>query len=199
MCWRNFLTFPWWPKKCESRSKIALFSNERHFEIWFPKKKTITFLWSKLSKLHKKDPILHVATTFSLKQWETRTSHGPIPHPLTRMNHVMNWKNAKFWAILVYVATNLLPDDLEVYTGYPVTPVLQHHWSLGSVLWGSPALGKDLISDQRKGVHPQRQTWGGSCHARLSSTPHPENRDYQSRKLNNLSNIRPFFWKFKMV
>ena len=38
---------------------------------------------SKLSTLHKKDPILHVATTFSLKQGETRTSHGPIPHPLT--------------------------------------------------------------------------------------------------------------------
>ena len=35
------------------------------------------------SKLHKKDPILHVETTFSLKQGETRTSHGPIPHPLT--------------------------------------------------------------------------------------------------------------------
>ena len=30
-----------------------------------------------------KDPILHVAITFSLKQGETRTSHGPIPHPLT--------------------------------------------------------------------------------------------------------------------
>ena len=48
----------------------------------FQKKKTITFFWSKLSKLHKKDPTLHVATTFSLKQGETRTSHGPIPHPL---------------------------------------------------------------------------------------------------------------------
>ena len=31
----------------------------------------------------KKDPILHVASTFSLKQGETRTSHGPIPHPLS--------------------------------------------------------------------------------------------------------------------
>ena len=30
----------------------------------------------------KKDPILHVATTLLLKQGETRTSHGPIPHPL---------------------------------------------------------------------------------------------------------------------
>ena len=72
----------WWLENVKSRSKIALFSNERHFEIWFPKKRTITFFWSKLSKLHKKDPILHVATTFSLKQGETRTSHGPIPHHL---------------------------------------------------------------------------------------------------------------------
>ena len=39
--------------------------------------------FSELSKLHKKDPIFHVATTFSLKQGETRTSHGPIPHPLS--------------------------------------------------------------------------------------------------------------------
>ena len=34
----------------------------------FQKKRTITFFWSKLSKLHKKDPILHVASIFSLKQ-----------------------------------------------------------------------------------------------------------------------------------
>ena len=78
-----FVTFPWWLKNGKSRSKIALFSNERHFEIWFPKKRRITFFWSKLSRLHKKDPILHVATTFFLKQGKTRTSHGPIPHPLT--------------------------------------------------------------------------------------------------------------------
>ena len=78
-----FVTFFWWLKNVKSRSKIALFSNERYFEIWFPKKRTITFFWSKLSKLHKKDPILHVATTFSLKQGERRTSHGPIPHPLS--------------------------------------------------------------------------------------------------------------------
>ena len=77
-----FVTFPWWLKNVKSRSKIALFSNEHYFEIWFPRKKTITFFWSKLSKLHKKDSILHVVTTFYLKQGETRTSHGPIPHPL---------------------------------------------------------------------------------------------------------------------
>ena len=29
-----------------------------------------------------KTQFLHVATTFSLKQGETRTSHGRIPHPL---------------------------------------------------------------------------------------------------------------------
>ena len=54
MCWRNFRNFPWWLKNVKSRSKIALFSNERHFETWFRKKRTITFFWSKLSKLHKK-------------------------------------------------------------------------------------------------------------------------------------------------
>ena len=83
-----FVTFHWWLENVKSRSKIALFSNEHHFEIWFPKKRTISFFWSKLSKLHKKEPILHVATTFSLKQGETRTSHGPIPHPVsTKTRH----------------------------------------------------------------------------------------------------------------
>ena len=49
-----FVTFPWWLKNVKSRSKITLFLHEHHFEIWFPKKKTITFFWSKLSKLRKK-------------------------------------------------------------------------------------------------------------------------------------------------
>ena len=46
------------------------------------KRKQLRF--SEVSYLNytKKDPILHVATTFSLKQGEKRTSHGPIPHPL---------------------------------------------------------------------------------------------------------------------
>ena len=46
---------------------------------------------SKLSKLHKKDPILHVSTTYSLKQGETRTSDGPIPHPLITMKVYVNF------------------------------------------------------------------------------------------------------------
>ena len=49
----------------------------------FQKENTITFFWSKVSKLHEKDQILHVTTTFSLKQGETRTSSVPIPHSLT--------------------------------------------------------------------------------------------------------------------
>ena len=48
----------------------------------FQKKKTITFFCSKLSKLHKNGPSLHATTAFFLKQGETRTSSGPILHPL---------------------------------------------------------------------------------------------------------------------
>ena len=32
-----------------------------------------------------------MATTFSLKQGETRTSHGPIPHPL--ISRIHSWHN----------------------------------------------------------------------------------------------------------
>ena len=83
MSWSIFCNFSLVTKKCEKQVKIPFFSNERYFETRFPKKKTITFFWSKLSKLHKKHPILHVTTTFSLKQGETRTNSVPIPHPLT--------------------------------------------------------------------------------------------------------------------
>ena len=38
-----FVTFPWWLENVKSRSKIALFSNERHFEIWFPKENNYVF------------------------------------------------------------------------------------------------------------------------------------------------------------
>ena len=62
-------------------------------EFDLKKKKTITFFWSELSKLHKKDPILHVTTTFSLKQGETRTNSGPIPHPLINTAYILSaWK-----------------------------------------------------------------------------------------------------------
>ena len=48
----------------------------------FQKRKQLYFSEVKYLKLHKKDPILHVTTTFSLKQGETRTSSRPIPRPL---------------------------------------------------------------------------------------------------------------------
>ena len=44
----------------------------------------------------KKDPILHVATSFSLKQGETRTSHGPIPHPLKITSFVNIWNLGQY-------------------------------------------------------------------------------------------------------
>ena len=47
----------------------------------FQKKKTITFFWSKLSTLPKKDPILHVTTTFSLKQGKQEQAVDPFHTP----------------------------------------------------------------------------------------------------------------------
>ena len=47
------------------------------------KRKQLHFFKRKLSKLYKKDTIVHVTFTFSLKQEETRTSSGPIWVPLT--------------------------------------------------------------------------------------------------------------------
>ena len=49
----------------------------------FQKREQLRFSEVNYLNYTKKDKILHVATTFSLKQGETRTSHGPIPHPLT--------------------------------------------------------------------------------------------------------------------
>ena len=142
-----FVAFPCWLKNVKSRSKIALFSNERHFAIWFPKKKTITFFWSKLSKLHKKDPILHVATTFSLKQGETRTSHGPIPHPLrlpmsalaTVARKSFNGKfTAKVDFMIGHFMLPLMMLTLEVYSlsiHYLVSIWTTCWWNLNEIVW----------------------------------------------------------------
>ena len=47
----------------------------------FQKREQLRF--SEVNYLHyTTPPILHVPTTFSLKQEEKRTSHGLIPHPL---------------------------------------------------------------------------------------------------------------------
>ena len=47
----------------------------------FQKRKQLRFSGVNYLNYTKKDPILHVATTFFLKQRETRTSHGPIHAP----------------------------------------------------------------------------------------------------------------------
>ena len=45
----------------------------------FQKREQLRFSEVNYLNYTKKDPILHVATAFSLKQGETRTSHEPIP------------------------------------------------------------------------------------------------------------------------
>ena len=47
----------------------------------FQKREQLRFSEVNFLNYTKKDPILRVASTFSLKQGETRTSHGTIPHP----------------------------------------------------------------------------------------------------------------------
>ena len=77
-----FVTFSCGLNDVKSRSKIALLSNERRFEILFLKRKQLRYSEVNYLDCTKKDPFLYVTTTFSLKQGETRTSSGPIPHPL---------------------------------------------------------------------------------------------------------------------
>ena len=57
----------------------------------FQKREQLGFSEVNYLNYTKKDPILHVATTFSLKQGKTRTSHRPIPHPLN-ITHITNYK-----------------------------------------------------------------------------------------------------------
>ena len=50
----------------------------------FQKRKQLRFPEVNYLNYKKKDPILRVTTTVSLKQGETRTSSGPIPNPLMK-------------------------------------------------------------------------------------------------------------------
>ena len=109
-CWRNFCVFSLVTKKnVKSRSKLALFSNEHHFEIWFPKKKkkkTITFFRRKLSKLHHKDTILHVTITFSLKEGQTRSSSSwPIWVPVSLCLASTKLSNSKLCLNNLYISS----------------------------------------------------------------------------------------------
>ena len=58
----------------------------------FQKRKQLRFSGVNYLNYTKKDSILHVTTTFSLKQGETRASSGPIPHPLIALHtrHLQN-------------------------------------------------------------------------------------------------------------
>ena len=68
----------------KSRSKIALFFQmSAILKLDFQKRKQLRFSEVNYLSYTKKDPILHVTTTVTLKQGETRASSGPIPHPLT--------------------------------------------------------------------------------------------------------------------
>ena len=55
----------------------------------FHKKKTITFFWSKLSNLHKNDPILHSTTTFFLKQGGNKNKQWTHSTPLKKLSIAM--------------------------------------------------------------------------------------------------------------
>ena len=82
MCWRNFCNFPLVSKICEKYVKNSPFCNERHFEIWFPKKKTITF--SEVNYLnYTKRPNFAGDNYIFPKTRGKRTNSVPIPHPLT--------------------------------------------------------------------------------------------------------------------
>ena len=79
-----FVTFPWWLENVKSRSKISFFQVSAILEFDFQKREQLRF--SEVNDLNytkKTQFCIRVATTFSLKQGETRTSYEPIPHPLT--------------------------------------------------------------------------------------------------------------------
>ena len=77
-----FETLPWWLENVKSRLKVAPFSNERHFEIWFPKREQLRFSEVNYLNFTKKTQFFMWQLHFPPKQGETRTSHGPIPHQL---------------------------------------------------------------------------------------------------------------------
>ena len=59
----------------------------------FQKRKQLRFSEVNYLNYTKKDTILHMTTTFCLKQGETRTSSGPIPHPLSSFSGSVIFRN----------------------------------------------------------------------------------------------------------
>ena len=64
-------------------SAILKFDFQKREQLRFSEVNYLNYTHTHTHPHTHKDPILHVATTFSLKQGETRTSHGRIPHPLS--------------------------------------------------------------------------------------------------------------------
>ena len=72
----------------KSWSEIAFFFQmSAILKFDFQKRKQLRFSEVNYLNYTKKDPSLHVTTTLSLKQGETRTSNGPIPQPLNFAHH----------------------------------------------------------------------------------------------------------------
>ena len=104
MCWSNFCNFLLVTEKCEKYVKIATFFLQMSaiLTLDFQIRKQLRF--SEVSYLNytkRPNNILHVTTTFSLKQGETRTSSGPIPHPLNKrlqlqLHHIQGRPVTKF-------------------------------------------------------------------------------------------------------
>ena len=117
-----FVTFPWWLKNVKSRSKIALFWNERHFEIWFRLVAHFEFLhfaqvlWMghptipyPLAPTSKVTPLARLASIF-----KSRTIISPILLSMiiwssSSLRHVCNFLNVTLFCtafILVFIPSH---------------------------------------------------------------------------------------------
>ena len=69
----------------------------------FQKREQLRFSEVNYLNYTKKGPLLHVATTFSLKQGETRKSHGPIPYPFYSSTIHAEWLRRWIWRFMQYI------------------------------------------------------------------------------------------------
>ena len=93
-------------------------------------------------KYTKQDLILHVTTTFSLKQGETRTSSGPIPHPLRSTSSSRKTK------IIEILKKWFVPEMIRItiHWFYDLPWALQNKWPRSWLCNGNPLLVvKDVL------------------------------------------------------
>ena len=79
----------------------------------FQKREQLRFSEVNYLNYIKKTQFLHVTTTFPLKQVETRTSHGPIPHPLSTFN---------------YLKQNVFSDRIDYHKQLPANCIQIGQW-----------------------------------------------------------------------